>query len=153
MKVKLLVVLIIISGFGRDFLMVNINWIIKHLTQNSPNFAQSFFDPLLTWKVSNLILLKWILTLFFTYYFYFLTATIIRLSFGGKPVYITYARIFYLALILGAGLIYSIGYLTNSVNVIYTSTRTIMGIAQSFMPLMMIYLVIKFLVEPKAIKQ
>jgi hypothetical protein len=142
-KLILLVILIVISGFLREFVMVNINWIIKHLTLGNPNYAQSIFDPMLNWDVSNLVLLKWLLTMFFTVYFFSLTYIIIKQKFQNK-IYNGYVVLFYLALIIGATIIYGLGMATNSIQNVYTSTRTLMGIIQSFVPLMILYLFIKF---------
>jgi hypothetical protein len=142
-KLILLVTLIVISGFFREFVMININWIIKHLTQGNPNFAQPIFNPLLNWDVSNLILLKWLLTMFFTVYFFSLTYVIIKQKFQNK-IYTNYVIMFYLALIIGAAIIYGLGFVTNSSQNVYTSTRNLIGIAQSFIPLMIVYLIIKY---------
>ena len=124
--------------------MVNINWVIKHLTLGSPNYAQPFFNPLLHWSYSKLILLKWVLTLVFTTYFFVLTYYAIQLIFNKNKACLNYVKGFYLLLIIIAAIIYGLGYIFNSVDLVYTSTRTIMGILQSFVPLMMLYLIFKF---------
>lgn len=143
-KIVLLVVLTLLSGFGRDYIMVNINWVIKHLTLGAPNYAQTFFNPLLNWDISNLIALKWILTVVFTFYFFGLTFYSIKNIFSNNKTALTYVKGFYILLIVFSFIIYSIGYVFNSVNAIYPTVRTIMGILQSFIPLMMLYLFIKF---------
>ncbi len=143
-KIALLLILIILSGFGRDYIMVNINWIIKHLTLGAPNYAQSFFNPLLHWSHSKLILLKWGLTFVFTTYFFVLTYYTIQLIFNNDKVFLNYVKGFYMILIIIAAIIYGLGYIFNSVDLVYTSTRTIMGVLQSFVPLMMLYLIFKF---------
>ena len=143
-KIILIVIIAILSGFGRDYIMVNINWIIKHLTLGAPNYAQSFFNPLLNWEVSNLIILKWLLTLVFTLYFFALTFYSIKYIFNNNKSAPVYVKSFYGILIIASVLIYGFGYLFNSVNSVYTTVRTIMGILQSFIPLMMLYLFIRF---------
>jgi hypothetical protein len=143
-KIILIIVLAILSGFARDYVMVNINWVIKHLTLGAPNYAQKLFNPLLNWNVSNLITLKWILTFVFTGYFFCLTYYSIKYIFNNNKLALTYVKGFYALLIIVSIIIYGFGYLTNSVNEIYTTVRTIMGIIQSFIPLMMLYLFIKF---------
>jgi len=139
----ILILALIFSGFGRDYLMVNINWIIKHLTLNAPNYAQQFFQPLIHWKVPNLMLLKWILTAVFTAYFYGLTYLLIQLVFV-KKIYLKYVRNTYAIIIVISALIFVFGFLTNNSTQIYPAVRTLMGMAQSFIPFMVLYLLLKF---------
>ena len=77
-RVILLLIIIVLSGFGRDFIMVNINLVIKHLFLGAPNYSQSFFDPLLNWSWNDLNRLKWLLTIVFTIYFYGITYFLIK---------------------------------------------------------------------------
>ena len=143
-KIGVLVTIIVLSGFGRDYIMVNINWIIKHLTLGAPNYAQTFFNPLLNWKVSNLILLKWVLTLIFTMYFFSLTYFSVKLIFKTNSIALQYVKGFYFLLIIISIVLYGIGYMFNIQQAIYPTVRTLMGVLQSFIPLMLIYLFIRF---------
>ena len=143
-KIGVLVTIIVLSGFGRDYIMVNINWIIKHLTLGAPNYAQTFFNPLLNWKISNLILLKWVLTLIFTMYFFSLTYFSVKLIFKTNPLGLQYVKGFYFLLIIISIVLYGIGYMFNIQQAIYPTVRTLMGVLQSFIPLMLIYLFIRF---------
>jgi magnesium-transporting ATPase (P-type) len=81
--------------------------------------------------------------MFFTVYFFSLTYVIIKQKFQNK-IYTNYVIMFYLALIIGAAIIYGLGFVTNSSQNVYTSTRNLIGIAQSFIPLMIVYLIIKY---------
>ncbi len=143
-KIALLITVTVFSGFGRDYIMVNINWIIKHLTLEAPNYAQTFFNPLLKWKVSDLILLKWVLTFMFVTYFFSLTYFTINQLFNKNKVNLNYVSGFYGFLIIISIILYGVGYLFNIQQAIYPTVRTIMGILQSFVPLMIIYLFIRF---------
>lgn len=146
-KIGIIVAVIILSGFGRDYIMVNINWIIKHLTLGAPNYAQTFFNPLLNWKVSDLMLLKWVLTLVFTLYFFSLTYFSIKLIFKTSSIGVQYVKGFYLLLIFISFVLYGVGYMFNVQQAIYPTVRTLMGVLQSFIPLMLIYLFIRFFPE------
>lgn len=139
-----LVLLLILSGFGRDYIMVNINWVIKHLTLGAPNYAQNFFQPLSSWNVSSLMFLKWVLTAVFTMYFYVLTYFLIKLIFEKKS-YLKYVKNTYVLLISISGLIFVFGFIIKDSVHIYPAVRTLMGIAQSFIPFMILYLLLKFL--------
>ncbi len=143
-KIGVLVTIIVLSGFGRDYIMVNINWIIKHLTLGAPNYAQTFFNPLLNWKISNLILLKWVLTLIFTMYFFSLTYFSVKLIFKTNSIALQYVKGFYFLLIFTSIVLYGVGYMFNIQQAIYPTVRTLMGVLQSFIPLMLIYLFIRF---------
>lgn len=140
-KIILLILTIVLAGFGRDFVMKNINWVIKYLTQGGTNFSQSVFNPFLNWEVSDLIRLKWGLTIGFTLLFYILTKIIIQSIFKRGN---TLVKLFYFTLIASATFIYFIGYVFGIIDTIYPTVRTIMGITQSFVPFIIIYLFLKF---------
>lgn len=143
-KLLILVFLIISLGFLRDYFFMNINWIYLNLTVGRPNQALNEFHFLLNWSVASIEILKWCLTVGFTLLFFGLTYIIIRISFNNKLFnQITIGT--FAALFSVAGVFYFIGYFSQSLGTLYGIVRTLMGLAQSFMPLMILYVLFKFL--------
>jgi hypothetical protein len=149
-SVFLLVALIVLSGFGREFIMKNINWVVKYLTQGGGYWAQEMFDPLLGWSLDELSSLKWVLTICFSLYFYGLTLTIVRLRFPKNKYLSRITTVTFLSLILISFILIMIGWLANSLDMLYPIARNLMGVVQSFLPLMILFLTFKFLPQKKA---
>lgn len=143
-RLIVLVILIVSLGFLRDYFFMNINWIYLNLTTGRPNQALNEFHFLLNWSVAAIELLKWVLTVLFTLLFFGLTYLIIRVSFSNK-FYNQVTIGAFAALFIISGVFYTIGYLTGTLNKLYDIVRTLMGIGQSFMPLMILYVLFKFL--------
>ena len=143
-----LIVLIILSGFGREYVMKNINWVVKYLTQGGGFWAQSMFKPLLNWSLKELTFLKWGLTILFTLYFYALTFTLVKLIFNTK-YYLKLTTLTFIAIFLISFVVYVFGYMINDVQIVYPTVRNLMGLLQSFIPFMVLYLVFKFMPQKK----
>jgi hypothetical protein len=141
----ILVIVILISGFGREYLMVNINWILNHLSVGAPNYAQDFFNPLLNWTVSEINKLKWVLTIVFTTYFFTLTYFLIRSLYPANKKYQKITIFTYFLIVLVSGIVFVFGYVSGTGQELYPTVRTLMGLAQSFIPLMILYLLFKFM--------
>lgn len=149
-KLILLIALIILLGFLRDYLFFNINWIYLTLTENRPNQALEEFYFLLEWTPKNINILKWFLTFLFTGLFLLLTVWIIHQFFKNKQ----FNRITIYAFVGLIGIcafLYLIGFAIGLSDNLYGVIRTLMGYAQSFMPLMILYVVFKFLPEQNKI--
>jgi hypothetical protein len=144
LKTSLLVIGIVLAGFLREYLFVNINWIYKTLTERRINQARKEFYFLLEWTPTQINTIKWILTVFFFALFTALTALIIQSIFNNR-FYNKITLFSFLAILAGSGFLFVIGYLFGISNSIYHITRTLMGIGQSFMPLMILYVTFKFL--------
>ena len=86
-KAILLTIGIVLLGFFREYLFININWIYLTLVNGRMNQALDEFHFLLSWSPSELILLKWGLTALFTVWFFALTWWIIKLVFNEKKLY------------------------------------------------------------------
>lgn len=145
-----LVILIILSGFGREFVMKNINWVIKYLTEGGSYWAQSIFDPLLNWSLKELVFLKWVLTIVFTGYFYGLTISIIYFAFPENKLYLKMTTFTYLLLLFVSFILVVYGVQINDLHALHPIIRNLMGVAQSFLPLMVLFLLFKFLPQKKA---
>ncbi|MBI3133415.1 MAG: hypothetical protein HYZ14_01960 [Bacteroidetes bacterium] len=143
-KLFILVLGIVLLGFVRDYFFMNINWIFLHLTVGRPNQALDEFHFLLNWTPEEINALKWLLTFLFSGLYLLLTWLIIRICFQ-NPVYNRITLIAYLALTGLALLLYFISLFTGQSDDLYGVIRTLMGLAQSFMPLMILYLLFKFL--------
>lgn len=144
LKTFLLVTGIVLAGFLREYLFANINWIYKTLTEGRINQARKEFYFLLEWTPAQIDTIKWILTILFFALFTALTVFIIQSIFNNK-LYNRITLLSLLAILACSGFLFVIGYLFGISNSIYHITRTLMGIGQSFMPLMILYVTFKFL--------
>ena len=143
-RLFLLTLGIVLLGFLRGYLFANINWIYKTITVGRMNQARHEFYFLLEWSPSAILVLKWVLTILFFSLFGFLSYVIINVAFKNKQ-YNKITLLLYLGLLILAGFLYIIGYLFGISSEIYHIIRTIMGMGQSFMPLMILFILFKFL--------
>jgi hypothetical protein len=145
-KISALVIFIISLGFIRDYFFMNINWILMTITNGRRNQALDEFHFLLNWTPDEINNLKWVLTFLFSGLFMITTYFIIRLSFQ-KKLFNQITIISYLAILVFAFGLYFLSFLLGMTDDLYGVIRTVMGIAQSFMPLMILYILFKFLPE------
>ncbi len=147
-SVFLLVLLLLGSGFFRDFVMVNINHVLKHLTEGAPNFSTPSFYGLLDWKVSEINQLKWTLTILFLVYFWLISAWLMKVYFTNRVrTAIQTITILYAALLGLSGALYIVGAGLGLAKTIYPVVRTLTGISHSFIPAMLAFLYLKYLPE------
>jgi hypothetical protein len=132
-------VVIIWMGFVRDFIFININYIIDRLYYNLEVFHYhsfySFLEPL---DVSGLMTLKWILTFVFALINLLLSALILKLLFKNPKMSLNLLYVGYLLIFIIAGLFYSIGKIGGFPELGYTLSRRFMGAIQSPVPLMVV---------------
>lgn len=147
-KTILLTVGIVLLGFLREYLFVNINWIYLTLTNGRMNGARREFHFLIDWAPSEILLLKWLLTLLFSISFFLVTSLIIKVFFQNKQ-YNKIVAFVYIALIAISGALYLAGKFLGIYLEIYGAIRTLMGMVQSFMPLMILVVLFKFLPQVK----
>lgn len=143
-KVLLLAISIVLLGFVRDYFFMNINWIFLTLTSGRPNQALDEFHFLLNWTPRAINNLKWVLTFVFSGGFFLLTYLVIRIQFQNKT-YDKITFVVYLLLVSAALGLYFLSFVFGLSDNLYGVIRTLMGIAQSFMPLMILYILFKFL--------
>lgn len=141
---SILTISIIALGFIRGYLFGNINWIYKTLTENRRNQARHEFYSLLEWDPNSILILKWTLTLLFFSLFWLLTNRIVHFAFPNKN-YNRVVSIMYLGMLAVSGLLFLSGLISGYSLEFYFLVHTVMGIAQSFMPLMILFIIIKFL--------
>ena len=144
LSITLLTISIVVLGFIRGYLFGNINWIYKTLTINRPNAARHEFYFLLEWDANSILVLKWILTILFFGLYGLITYLIVKVAFN-KSIYNNIVILMYLGMLVISGCLFLTGLLFNSSVEFYHLVRTVMGIAQSFMPLMILVIIIKFL--------
>lgn len=107
------------------------------------NGARKEFYFLLDWSPTQINVLKFGLTAFFVFAFFFLTYLIIKSSFKNS----TFNKITigsFAALIGFSGLFFIIGKGFGVYSDLYGIIRTLMGLAQSFIPLMILVLLFRF---------
>lgn len=116
------------------------------ITNGRRNQALDEFHFLLNWTPDEINNLKWVLTFLFSGLFMVTTYLIIRFSFQ-KKLFNQITIISYLAILVFAFGLYFLSFLLGMTDNLYGVIRTVMGIAQSFMPLMILYILFKFLPE------
>lgn len=147
-KTILLTIGIVLLGFMREYLFVNINWIYLHLTNGRMNAARQEFYALLEWTPNEILILKWALTFLFSFLFFFFTYIIVKVYFKNK----TYNRIViftFIGLLGISALLFATGKVFNIYSNLYGAVRTVMGMVQSFMPLMILAVLFNFLPQVK----
>lgn len=133
----LALVSIIALGFLRDFLFININYIIDRLYYNlEVYYYHSFYSFLEPWEVGGLMKLKWGLTLVFMFLNLGLSVLILKNLFAKPrlPLRMLYGG--YVLLFLVSGFFYLIGNAGGLPELGYTLARRFMGVLQSPVPLM-----------------
>lgn len=135
---------IVLLGFLRDYLFMNINWILLTLTIDRPNQALDEFHFLLYWTPREIMILKWILTFVFTGLFFMLTWRIVHLAFQNR-LFNRITVLTFAGLLAVSALLYTIGLFMGLSDHLYGIIHTFMTLAQSFMPLMVLYILFKFL--------
>lgn len=151
-KAIVLTIGIVLLGFFREYLFVNVNWIYLTLVNGRMNGAFPEFHFLLNWSPNQILTLKWILTLLFTVIFFWLTRWIISIYFNDKK-FTKIVLYVYLAVLIMAGGLFLIGKLTGLYSSLYGGIHNLMTIAQSFMPLMMLFVLFTFFKTDKSISR
>ena len=148
-KAILLSIGIVLLGFLRGYLFDNINWVYLTLTNGRMNSARDEFMFLVEWTPSEILTLKWGLTLVFSGLFFLITYFIIKIYFQNKSFNQTVIFLF-VSLFTIAGVLFVTGKITGSSNELYGPIRAIMGMVQSFTPLMILFVLFKFLPQLKS---
>ncbi len=140
---------IVLLGFLRGYLFENINWVYLTLTNGRMNAARDEFMFLVEWTPSEILTLKWVLTLVFSLLFFTLTYLTVKIYFNDKSYNLTVIFLF-IALFCIAGTLDTIGAITGYGDILYGPIRAIMGMVQSFIPLMILFVLFKFLPQIKS---
>lgn len=129
----LLIALVVLMGFVRDSTFISIN------EKTGQGLAAAD---------KGLFILKWVLTFAFSFVYLGLTCLLLHVIFGVKK-YLWLAVFVYGALFGMAFLVAAAGYLIASFERVYPFTRTLMGIAQS--PIVLMVLIPFFYLDKRAI--
>ena len=138
----------VLLGFLREYLFSNINWVYLTLTNGRMNGARDEFMFLVEWSPSEILTLKWVLTLIFSILFFLVTYVVIKIYFQDKSFNQTVIFLF-AALFIISGLLFVTGKITGTSGILYGPVRTVMGMEQSFIPLMILFVLFKFLPQIK----
>jgi hypothetical protein len=134
------VVILILVGFLREFLFVNIGYQSTKVYYRDPEFTYEL-PRSLKWLSSftyhQLYYGKWLLTVFFYAIYYSITAVTIRFLYRSRR-YNLVTIVVHLVLFGIAGVFYLLGYLMNRNAEGYTLAREIMGLLQSPLILMIL---------------
>jgi hypothetical protein len=144
-----LTISIVILGFIRGYIFGNVNWIYKTLTGGRMNQAREEFQFLLSWSPWQILILKWIMTFVFIFLFALLSYLIIKIYFKDE----TFSKItllLFIGIFVASGVLFIIGKIFNVSGDIYHIIRSLMGLGQSFMPLMILFILFKFFPQMKA---
>ena len=142
-----LVILLVSSGFIKDFCMLNINHVLKFLQNGINDYAYPSFFFLEKWTVREILILKWVLTIFFFFYFWLVSYGVLYSYFNPKGKRIKTISYVYIALFSLAGLFYTTGFIIGIDKSMYHVVRTLTGLTHSFMPAMIVFLYLKYFPE------
>ena len=133
-----IVILIVATGFIRDFTFVNINYAIHFLEGKSPYYyGHSSVAFLSSYSINSLYTAKWILTI--VVMLIYMTYTIFTVNFLFKTRQHTrWILLLYGLLFIVGGITYVGGWIFNQSIPGYTISRVFMGFAQSPLPLMVL---------------
>lgn len=141
-KITLLLLLIItfILGYIRETTFLIINTVLR----NYPfPYNQSYTKPPdFLYELSNntLIIIKWAFTFAFSFMFMSLAILICRIYFNNKQytkiLIVSYSLLFFVAFLISV-----IGYLLNNFNSFHTISRAIVGMLQSPVPVITVFIV------------
>jgi uncharacterized membrane protein YoaK (UPF0700 family) len=113
------------------------------------NQAREEFQFLLSWSPWQILILKWIMTFVFIFLFALLSYLIIKIYFKNE----TFSKItllLFIGIFVASGVLFIIGKIFNVSGDIYHIIRSLMGLGQSFMPLMILFILFKFFPQMKA---
>lgn len=148
-SVYILFTVVVLLGFLRDYLFYNINWVYKTLTENRPLQAREEFHFLLEFNPQEIIFLKWILTFKFLIVFGILTWLVIKRAFN-NPLYSKITLFLFVGIIGVSGVLFVVYKMTGSPSSMYAVIRSLIGLGQSFVPLILLFITFKFF--PKSSK-
>jgi hypothetical protein len=134
-----LIVVIILLGYLRDYLFISINYYIKQAYYSLETvYHPALFALVGDLSISELNLLKWVLTILFMLFNYGLSYIILKKLFietTNSSALLSYG---YMLLFILSGLLYIGGKILGFPEVGYTLSRRFMGVLQSPVPLMVV---------------
>ena len=131
-QIILLIILVLITGYFREYLFKTLNLIIDYgENQEVKNLLQGAWASIADWEEGNLILLKWIMTIVFTSAFLWINLMFAKVLFQTKK-YNTIIILIYSGIFLLAAFSIVIGKLIPSIySDCFYFSRWMMGAVQS----------------------
>jgi len=138
------------AGFIRDYFMLNVNHVLYHLTKGIWNVAPESFHFLEEWSISEIMTLKWVLTIVFFLFFWFISYAVLKLYFYEKDRSVAVISYIYIGLFVLAGLLYAFGILSGLSKSMYHIVRTLTGLTHTFLPAMVAFLFLRYFPNEKS---
>jgi len=144
-KFILLTILLVVFfiGYIRETIFLVINSVI--FNYDFP-YNRSYVNPpeyLLNKSTEYLVNVKWFLTILFPLIFLGILIGIIKYYFNNKR-YIKYSLVIYFTLFFISFILFALGFLFNNYDFVYPITRFFMGLAQSPLTILVLFVVFYF---------
>ncbi|MEZ4938718.1 MAG: hypothetical protein R2799_14100 [Crocinitomicaceae bacterium] len=147
-----LVAVLVKLGFYREDFFVEMNKLIGF--KENPevgNWASEIVADYYDLTAAELYEVKWKMTIYFSIYFYLLSALILFLFFRErKPL--LYLLFFYLGIFILSAISYGSGFVTGNKEGAYLVARRLMGLLQSPYPFMLIFVLVLFKLDKMQVK-
>jgi hypothetical protein len=136
--IAMLVVGFIITGYLRDFVMINVNYTLDYLKFDQREaYSHSFFHFLLNYSFKQVYYSKYVLTVIFTIINFGLALLLLKTIFNDLKLNRVLIGV-YLIVFITALLLFFAGYALNAVDKGYYLSRVLMGFLQSPVPCAML---------------
>ena len=131
-KIKIIAFVLLLAalGFFRENLFVNINNVLYNKLYNGNNPVVWYLVFLNNVSYNVVYAVKWVITPFFAFIFWFAQKQFLNLLFNEKKI-TGWLSILYLSLFLLAGVFFVAGWALGDINKGYTFSRLFMGLLQS----------------------
>jgi hypothetical protein len=129
-KITLFIILLMVFGFFRENLFVNINDILYNKRYNQNNPTVYYLSFLYHFSYQTIYAAKWFITPFFAFLFWITQRQFLFVLFNEKKV-IKWLSVLYLSLFLLAGIFFVAGWALGDIYRGYVFSRLFMGLLQS----------------------
>lgn len=139
-SIGLFVIALLVLGFFREMLFVNINSVLYNKYFQPKDYAHiyhSVFGFLTGFSYKTLYISKWFITLGFVFLFWFIQKKFIFYLFAEKKS-VFWLVMLYLSLLLLAGISFGTGWLLGNLEQGYRFSRIFMGLLESPAPCMIL---------------
>ena len=135
----LLSVILLILGYLKDFIFININTHLFYVKRNLEDLrSHTFFNFLNNFSFKTVYYLKYFLTAFFLSTYYFVSVLVLRIL--NKINLVKYLKIIYLVVIFISAAFFLGGFFLNQPETGYSVSRVFIGPLESPLPLIFLLL-------------
>ena len=138
----MIVLLLLLTGFIRDFTFKSINALLKARDNEIPYHLHASLSFMEKYEYATLVDIKWVLTLLFTGIYLLIALLAIKLFFQNR-MYMWVLTVAYIGITLLSGILMAAGYFFGITGKMYEFARYLMGIAQSPVILMILIPLLK----------